>query len=280
MSTAVIVLAVLAFVLGLGLAVAARIFAVNVDPRIEKITEILPGANCGGCGYAGCSDLAKAIVEGKAGVDACPVGSAEVAEKIAKIMGVELSGDKVRKVAIVLCSGDDQVASKKFYYNGIEDCASAALIFGGDKSCKYGCLGLGTCADVCPFDAIDMLPSGLARVDPERCTGCGKCVDACPKGIIKLVPIDRKVHVLCSSHDKGGKVRKICKVGCIGCQKCAKEAPEGAITMEENLAVVNYDIEIPESVAGVCPTHTIVIRGEHLEEVEASEEAKAAGGAV
>ncbi len=277
MLSAVLALALLALALGFGLAIAARVFAVKVDPRVEMIEDLLPGANCGGCGLPGCSELAKMIVEGKADIDACPVGGESVAAEIAKIMGQSYEGGGVRKVAIVLCNGGDQVASKKFYYNGVYDCASAALIFGGDKSCRYGCLGLGTCAGVCPFDAIDMLPSGLARVNPEKCTGCGKCVSACPKGIIKLVPVDKKVHILCSSHDKGGKVRKICKVGCIGCMKCVKAAPEGAIEMQENLAVVNYEVDIPESVAEVCPMGTIVIRGEKLEE-ELKEELNVAVG--
>jgi len=276
--SAILALALLALVLGFGLAIAARIFAVKVDPRVEQIEELLPGANCGGCGLPGCSELAKRIVEGKASIDACPVGGEIVATKIAQIMGQSYEGGGVRKVAIVLCNGDDQVASKRFYYNGVYDCSSAALIFGGDKSCRYGCLGLGTCAGVCPFDAIDMLPSGLARVNPEKCTGCGKCVEACPKGIIKLVPVDKKVHILCSSHDKGGKVRKICKVGCIGCMRCVKAAPEGAITMEDNLAVVNYEVDIPESVAEVCPTNAIVIRGEKLEEPSREELEAVSGG--
>ena len=181
-------------------------------------------------------------------------------------------------VALVLCGGDDSVAARRFYYNGVYDCSSAALLFGGDKQCSYGCLGLGTCAGVCPFGAIDMLPSGLAVVNPDTCTGCTKCVDACPKGIIRMVPYERKVHILCSSHDKGGKVRKACKVGCIGCQKCVKEAPEGAIAMEDNLAVVDYGKEIPDEVAGVCPMNTIIVGVLGRETVAVEETEAAAGG--
>ena len=259
MLTAVLALASLALLASLGLALAARIFAVEVDPRVEEIEEALPGANCGACGLPGCAELAKQIAEGKAEVDACPVGGESVAHNIAEIMGSVFEGGAEKQVALVLCGGDDSVAARKFYYNGIYDCNSAALLFGGDKSCSYGCLGLGTCAGVCPFGAIDMLPSGLAVVDPEKCTGCTKCVSACPKGIIEMVPYGKRVHILCSSHDKGGKVRKACKVGCIACQKCVKEAPEGAIAMEENLAVVDYGRDIPEEVAGVCPMNTIVV---------------------
>jgi len=276
--TAVIALAGLALLASFGLAMAARVFAVEIDPRVEAIEEALPGANCGACGLPGCSELAKRIAEGKADVDACPVGGAAVARMIAGIMGSSFEGGGDRSVALVLCGGDDSVAARRFYYNGIYDCNSAALLFGGDKTCSYGCLGLGTCAGVCPFGAIDMLPSGLAVVDPEKCAGCTKCVSACPKGIIKMVPYGKRVHILCSSHDKGGKVRKACKVGCIACRKCVKEAPEGAIAMDENLAVVDYSKDIPDDVAGVCPMHTIVVG--ILSREEAAEEAPraAAGG--
>lgn len=273
MLTAIVALAALALVASFGLAMAARAFAVKVDPKVEEIEEALPGANCGACGLPGCSELARRIAEGKADVDACPVGGEPVARMVARIMGIEYAGGGERMVALVLCNGDDQVARKRFFYNGVYDCASAALLFGGDKACPYGCLGLGTCAGICPFGAIDMLPSGLARVDPEKCTGCTKCVDACPKGIIKMVPYNKKVHILCSSHDKGGAVRKYCGVGCIGCRRCVKEAPEGAIVMEDNLAVVNYEADIPAAVADVCPMNTI-----HASDADAPRMAAAAGG--
>lgn len=278
MITAVIALAALALLASFGLAMAARLFAVEIDPRVEAIEEALPGANCGACGLPGCAELAKRIAEGKAEIDACPVGGEGVAHSIAEIMGSVFEGGGARSVALVLCGGDDSAAAQRFYYNGVYDCNSAALLFGGDKACSYGCLGLGTCAGVCPFGAIEMLPGGLAVVDPETCTGCTKCVTACPKGIIKMVPYDRKVHILCSSHDKGGKVRKACKVGCIACQKCAKEAPEGAITMEENLAVVDYAKDIPEEIAGVCPMNTIIVGLLGRERVTGEETKAAAGG--
>jgi electron transport complex protein RnfB len=259
MLTAIVTLALLALLASFGLAMAARAFAVEIDPRVEAIEEALPGANCGACGFPGCAELAKRIAEGKANVDACPAGSEEVARSIAQIMGRSFEGGSMKKVALILCGGDDEVAARRYYYNGIYDCTSAALLFGGDKACSYGCLGLGTCAGICPFGAIDMLPSGLAVVDPGRCTGCTKCISACPKGIIRMVPFDKKVHILCSSHAKGGTVRKICKVGCIGCQRCVKEVVEGAITMVDNLAVINYEMDVPEEVAGVCPMKTIVV---------------------
>lgn len=179
-------------------------------------------------------------------------------------------------MALVLCAGDDQVAQKRFHYNGIKDCTSEAILFGGDKACRYGCLGLGTCAGVCPFDALHMLPNGLPSVDTAKCTACGKCVAACPKHIIKLVPVDKRVHILCSSHDRGARVRKICAVGCIACTKCVKEAPEGAIAMQDNLAVVNYEFDIGDTVAAVCPMGTIKVMA--LEVADDALEAKAAAG--
>jgi len=277
MLTAVIALSALALVSSLLLAMVARAFAVPSNPKVEEIEGALPGANCGGCGLPGCAELARRIAEGKADIDACPVGGEKVAQAVARIMGQEYSGGAVRKVALVLCAGDDQVAEKRFHYNGVRDCTSAALLFGGDKACRFGCLGLNTCAGVCPFSAITMLPNGLPEIDPIKCTACNKCVVACPKKIIKLVPIDKRLHILCMSHDKGAKVRKICAVGCIACTKCVKEAPEEAITMQESLAVVNYDFDIPDSVASVCPTNTI-----HVKALDGSGEtaelAAAAGG--
>ncbi len=274
MITAVIALAALALLAAFGLAIAARVFAVPSDPKAEAIEDALPGANCGACALPGCSELAKRIAEGKADVDACPVGGEVVAQAIATIMGMEFAGGADREVALVLCKGNDQVAAKRFFYNGVFDCNSAALVFGGDKACTFGCLGQGTCAGVCPFGAIEMLPGGLALVDPEKCTGCTKCVAACPKGIIKMVPAKRELHILCSSHDKGGAARKHCKVACIGCMKCVKAAPEGAIAMDKFLAVVDYGFEIPAEVAAECPMNTIVFTGE----VAAGEEPAAVAG--
>ncbi len=277
MLTAVVALSSLALVSSLVLAMVARAFAVPVNPKVEEIEGALPGANCGGCGLPGCSELARRIAEGKADVNACPVGGESAAHLIAKIMGRAFEGGEARSVAVVLCGGDDRLAEKRFHYNGVKDCTSAAILFGGDKACRYGCLGLGTCAGVCPFDALRMLPSGLPEVDPVRCTACGKCVAACPKKIIKLAPVNRRLHILCSSHDKGAKVRKICAVGCIGCTKCVKEAPAGAIAMQDNLAVVDYAFEIPDSVAAACPMKTIHVAAPDGAG-EAVQSAAAAGG--
>ena len=257
MVAAVIALSALALVSSLLLAIVARVFAVPSSAAVEEIESALPGADCGGCGLPGCGELARRIAEGRADIDACPVGGERVARMIALVTGKAFTAGKVRRVAVILCDGGDQVTTRRFHYNGVRDCASAAILFGGDKACRYACMGLGTCAGVCPFDAIHMLPNGLPEVDAAACTACGKCVAACPKSIIKLVPVDRRVHILCSSHDGGAMVRKVCRVGCIACLKCVREAPGGAITMQDNLAVVDYNFEIPDAIAAVCPTNTI-----------------------
>lgn len=278
MVTAIIALSALSLVCSVLLAVVARVFAVPSNPKVEEVEGSLPGANCGGCGLPGCAELARRIAEGRASVDACPVGGESTARAIARIMKLEYAGGGVRKTALVLCNGDDQVAQKRFFYNGVKDCASAAILFGGDKACAYGCLGLGTCAGVCPFGAIAMSPFGLPAIDPAKCTACNKCVVACPKRIIRLVPVDRRVHVLCSSHDKGGRVRKVCAVGCIACTKCVKEAPQGAIAMEDNLAVVDYGVAIPDAVASCCPMHTIHVKPLDGSAAASAEPLAAAGG--
>jgi len=252
------VMAGLGLLAGLGLSLAARFFAVEVDPRQEKILDVLPGANCGGCGYAGCNDFAAAVARGDAAPDGCPVGGAETAAAVAEIMGLVIE-EKERQVALVLCQGTRENAPTKFQYNGMASCASAALLAGGDKLCRYGCLGLADCQDACAFQAIEITAGGIARVIPERCTACGKCVEACPKDLIKLVPESAPIHVLCSSRDKGPVARKACKVACIGCKKCEKFVGDDSMKVEDWLARVDYDNPPRDpAVAGECPTHAIV----------------------
>lgn len=236
---AVLVLGALGLVLGLLLALASKYLSVQQDERIELITQALPAANCGGCGYPGCGALAVAIVENKAAVNACPVGGAACAEKIAEIMGLE-KGAVEEKVAMVLCAGVKSAAKNKFEYDGVEDCTAASLLAGGERACLYGCIGLGSCERKCVFDAIKVV-DGVAVVDHEKCTACGVCVATCPKDIIKLIPKDKAYTVACSSKDKGSAMKNICTVGCIACRLCEKVCPTEAITVEDNLASIDYE---------------------------------------
>lgn len=240
---------------GLVLAVAAKYLGVHEDPRAEELTQLLPGINCGACGYAGCAGYAAALAAGKAPANLCAPGGPAVAQKLAAFLGVAADA-AVRRVALVLCGGNSRAARRRFAYDGIADCAAAAAVAGGDKACTAGCLGYGTCARICPVNAIE-ITDGLARVHPDLCIGCGKCVAACPRKIIKMVPEDRHIHVLCSSKEPGAAVRKVCSVGCIGCRICTKLA-DGAIAMDGHLAVVNYELPLTnEETVAKCPTKCI-----------------------
>lgn len=238
--TALVCFAVISGILGVILAVSAKLFAVKVDGRVEKINGCLPGANCGGCGYTGCAALAEAIVEGKAQVNACNSVSEEALAEIGEIMGVKAEHGK-RFRAQVMCSGTHELAKKKYIYNGISDCAAANKLAGGDKLCPNGCIGLGTCKAACKFDAIHII-NGVAAVDYDKCRACGACVSACPKGIIKLIPYDAKHWVGCMSTDKGPVTKSFCEVGCIGCKLCEKKCPVGAIKVTNFVAEINYDL--------------------------------------
>ena len=229
---------ILGGLLGLALAIAAKVFAVKVDERIPAIQEKLPGANCGGCGYAGCSALAEAIVKGEAKPSACVVGGNEVAAEIAKIMGVEAEAP-VRMRAQVMCSGTSEFAKKKYIYEGAPDCRAATKLGGGNKLCPNGCIGLGTCVSVCQFGAIK-IENGISAVDYTKCQGCGMGVEACPKHIIKLIPYDSKVWVGCMSVDKGAITRSYCDVGCISCRLCEKTCESGAIHVNDFVASIDY----------------------------------------
>lgn len=229
----------LGLLFGAGLGVAAKKFAVEVDPKVEAIRAALPGANCGACGYPGCDGFAKAAAAGNAPVNGCPVGGADAATKIGEIMGVS-AGEGVKMVARVKCNGTSCNAHDKFEYSGISDCKAAAMVQGGAKGCQYGCLGLGTCMDVCDFGAITVV-DGIAHIDKDKCAGCGKCVKACPKVVIEMVPYDQQVFVDCNSKDFGKAVKEECSTGCIGCQMCVKACPFDAMTFENKLAKIDYD---------------------------------------
>lgn len=254
--TPVIVLGGIALFFGIVLTYASKRFYVEVDQRAAEVRNLLPGANCGGCGYAGCDALAEAIVSGKAPITSCPSGGVELAKKIAAIMGVE-ADNMERQVARVICCGDKDNALEKYEYQGIEDCKAAEIFAGGAKSCRFGCTGLGTCVRECPFDAIHIV-NGVAVVDEEKCTACKKCIAVCPKGIIELVPASSKVRVLCRNQEKGKSVINVCKTGCIACSKCVKACRFDAIKIENNVAKIDYSKCVNCMMcAEVCPTKTI-----------------------
>ncbi len=251
------VLGVLGALFGAILAFASKIFHVEVDPKQEAVRECLAGANCGGCGYPGCDGYAAAVARGEAPTNKCVAGGAEAAAKIAEVMGVSAS-DVEKMVAFVPCSGTIGHAELRFNYTGPEDCR-AAMLFGGksNKTCTFACIGLGNCVKACPFDAIHIV-DGVAKVDRDKCVGCGTCVDTCPKSIIKLLPASQRVMPACGNHDKGAKVIKMCDNGCVGCTKCQRECPASAITMEENLPVIDAAkcVSCGHCVE-ICPRHII-----------------------
>ena len=235
---AVVVLFIMGIVFAILLGVAAKVFAVEVDERIPLVRECLPGANCGGCGFPGCDGLASAIVEGRAPVNGCPVGGAAAAEKIAKVLGVEVAEGE-RNVAHVKCNGGCNAVDKAVY-EGLQDCNAAMRVAGGPKACAFGCMGLGSCVKACAFDAIHIV-DGVAKVDIDKCVACGKCVSTCPKKIIDLIPVSKKVHVNCVNKDKGPAVMKVCSNGCIGCRMCEKTCKFDAIHVVDGVAKIDYD---------------------------------------
>lgn len=235
---AAIVISVTGLLIGLILGIAGKKFAVEVDERVTLIRDELPGNNCGGCGFAGCDALAEAIVKGEASVNACPVGGPNVAAAIGDIMGTAAQAGE-KKIAFVKCIGTCDKTTVKYNYHGIHDCKKLALIPGeGDKTCRYGCLGYGSCINACAFDAIHIV-NGIAAVDKEKCVACGKCVTECPKHLIELVPYEAKHIVSCNSKDKGKDVKAACEVGCIGCGICVKQCEFDAITVDNNLAYID-----------------------------------------
>ena len=252
------IVGIVGLIVGLFLGIAAISFKVEVDEREEAILEALPGNNCGGCGYAGCSGLAAAIVKGEAPVNACPVGGEAVGKNIAAIMGVEAESGN-RQVAFVHCKGDCNKAKTDYEYFGVKDCSMVGFVpGGGPKSCNYGCLGYGNCVKACPFDAIHIV-DGVAVVDKEACKACGKCVAACPKNLISLVPYDAKHIVACSSKDKGPVAMKACDVACIGCGLCKKNCPNDAITVVDFHAVIDQEkCTKCGKCAEVCPKKCII----------------------
>ncbi len=224
------------------LAYFAQRFAVEEDPRVEIICDLLPGANCGACGFAGCASYAENVVKGEAALDCCIPGGKNVCNNICEVMGADSVASGGNKIAEVYCVGTNEVTRNKFYYHGVNDCKAAMMYGGGFKACQYGCLGLGTCVEACPFDALRMGENGLPVVDVERCTGCGVCAKACPRGVIKIVDAARTGKVvLCNSRDRGKVTSDACEVGCIGCKACVKACPQEAIVVENFLASIDSE---------------------------------------
>lgn len=243
--------------IGIFLGVAGKKFAVEVNEMEEAILSCLPGNNCGGCGYAGCAALAAAIANGEAPANACPVGGAAVAAKVAEMKGESVE-ESTRMVAFVKCAGTCEKAAQVYEYTGIRDCVIASnMPNGGSKGCSYGCLGFGNCVKACPFDAIHVV-DGIAVVDKEACKACGKCIAACPKHMIELIPYDQQYMVHCNSHDKGKDVMSVCTTGCIGCMLCKKACAFDAVEIQNNLAHINPDkCQNCGACAAKCPKKVI-----------------------
>ena len=223
---------------GVILAAASKFFAVEVDERVTKIRECLPGANCGGCGFAGCDDYAANLIANPdLPINLCPVGGAAVAQKISEIMGVSFEA-ATPKHAVVHCNGTCQNTKYAIDYEGPQTCAACNTMFGGRGTCNFGCIGFGDCVAACQYDAIHIV-DGVAVVDPENCIACGACARACPKGLITMIPETSQIYVSCSSKAKGAVTRQACSVGCIACRKCEKSCPSGAITVNNNVASID-----------------------------------------
>ncbi|HIU47044.1 MAG TPA: RnfABCDGE type electron transport complex subunit B [Candidatus Fimadaptatus faecigallinarum] len=251
------ILGALGLVFGGIIFIASKYLSVPTDPKRDEVRACLPGANCGGCGFAGCDNYADAVASGKAAPNLCPVGGEPVAKQIAEIMGVD-AGDSERLVATVICRGSTERCRIKFDYDGIKDCRAAALVSEGDKACKYACLGLGACEQACPFGAIHINDQRLAVVDPDKCRGCRKCVSVCPRGVLQMLPVNYPVMRVCSAMEKGKAVRDACSAGCISCGKCARGCKFGAIEMKDNLPQIDHEKCVGcMNCADECPTGAI-----------------------
>ncbi|MBI5075518.1 MAG: 4Fe-4S binding protein [Nitrospirae bacterium] len=252
-------LAGLGTVFGAGLAIAAKRFAVQVDPRVEKVLDVLAHAHCGACGYAGCEQYAEAVVKNAdVAPNLCTPAGAKGAEAVALITGKK--ADLREPIfARIMCQGSTSRSRRKFIYEGVIDCRAAVLAGGGDKSCANGCLGYGTCTRVCPFDALHMGNEGLPVVDITKCTGCRKCEQACPKKVIEVLPASRMVLVACHSRDKGGETRKNCDLGCIACGACVKVCPFDAPSIQNNFSRIDINkCKVCGLCVPKCPTKAIV----------------------
>ena len=240
--TAAAIVGIVGILVAVVLVIASEKFAVKVDEKQVAVRELLPGANCGGCGFAGCDACAEAIAAGKAPVNACPVGGSALAKQVALVLGMDPNAAGAKEmVAFVKCSGTCDKTVKKYEYHGRLDCNALSVVPGADdKGCEFGCMGYGACVSACKFDAIHVV-DGVARVDESKCTGCQACAKTCPQHIIAMVPKGSSFKVRCNSHKRGKDVKSVCQAGCIGCTLCTKQCEFDAIHMDNNVAVIDYD---------------------------------------
>jgi RnfABCDGE-type electron transport complex B subunit len=275
--SAILSLGALGLAFGLLLALAAKVFYVETDPRIEQVEDALPGAQCGACGLPGCGPYAEAVVEGSAEPTLCKPGGPSVVKAIASILGIE-AGEVTPMVAAVRCKGGAHDAKERAVYQGIQDCNAAEVVAGGPKACTFGCLGFGTCVKACPFDAMGMSEEGLPVVFEDKCTGCGSCVEPCPRGIMELIPRNQPVYLGCVSQDKGKLVKAVCSVGCSGCKACTtpKWTPSKALKMDGNIPVIPSTWEDFQTAVKKCPGGAFFVRDPGLDSLPAEEEEEAA----
>lgn len=241
------------------IALANARFRVEEDPRLDEISDLLPGANCGACGFAGCRSFAEAVIGGETPPATCTVMSADQREEMADLLGID-AGSADRRVARLMCAGGFDVAPRKATYTGLESCAAAVAVTGGGKGCAWGCVGYADCAVACDFDAITMGATGLPIVDADKCTACNDCVTACPLGLFVLRPLTEHLLVQCRNLLDGDAAEAVCSVACNGCRRCAQDAPPGLIEIRQGLAVIDYERIELENPAAVerCPTGAIV----------------------
>ena len=256
MAIAVGIMVGISLVLGVCILLISKLCTVTEDPRIGEVTQLLAGANCGACGYAGCSGYAKALVEGTAKLDACGQTTAENKAQIGTILGIQTDGSTEPTIAVVGCCGGTK-CKDKYEYQGYGNCVNQSMLAGGRKACDFGCMGSGSCVDACPYLAVECY-DGYAHIDPDLCRSCGMCINACPKKLIKRVPVSATVYVACSSQCRGKDVMSVCETGCIGCGKCERLCPSGAIHLVNNVPTIDYGkcTHCEKCLEG-CPRHCI-----------------------
>jgi len=263
----VLCLGILGLTFGLLVSITSKRVSVFSNHTIQKIKDALPNVNCGVCGYPTCAAFAKAVAEGKKEPTGCVPGGAKSAHAIGDILGIAVTLSEPY-MAIVKCIGGNKEAAMRCIYDGILDCHAAILTGNGPKTCVDGCLGLGSCVKACPFNALKINENNVAVVNPDICTGCGACVPVCPRNIIDLIPTVHKIYLACSNHDRGARVKKYCDVGCTSCTLCVKSTTSGAITMVNNLPVLNYTaLENFVVAAYSCPSHCFVDLVKHRPKV-------------